>query len=260
MKFETLILVADKFVDFTADKKAITVSQLYSMLELPQHILPGPVKLVPGQGISDEDIVRLTAKIDSQSTPRRHWDVSELSRFPNRAELRLSHKREPCNTLIGTPIKLDDDRFRMDLCVDENCELMGDHQTGQHIQGMVLIEAARQAFLAVTEAFFLNETENKVYFVISSVTTEFLGFVFPIRTHIDYRVVSKDINAKRQKFSVEVETVQSGEVRTRSAFSFTVYPEYFISEREAVLARNAVDVLLRDLAQPVSAVIANHVA
>lgn len=70
MNCETLILVSDKFVDFTADKKAITVSQLNAMLEVPEHIIPGTLKLIPGLGISDNDIVELTTKINAQHTHR----------------------------------------------------------------------------------------------------------------------------------------------------------------------------------------------
>lgn len=144
----------------------------------------------------------------------------------------------------------------MDLCIDENSELMRDHQTGQHVQGMVLVEASRQAFLAVPEAFFQDEGEDSAYFVINSVTTEFMGFVFPIRSHIDYRVVSKDINERRKKFSVEIEIIQGGEIRTRSTISFTVYPNRIISEREAALARDAVKVFLSEFQQPASTVVA----
>jgi len=36
----------------------------------------------------------------------------------------------------------------------------------------------------------------------------------------------------------------------RSAFSFTVYPNRVISEREAALARDAAEAFLRDLVQP----------
>ncbi|MCH4565389.1 hypothetical protein MKP05_20010 [Halomonas sp. EGI 63088] len=256
MNCETLILVSDKFVDFTADKKAITVSQLNAMLEVPEHIIPGTLKLIPGLGVSDNDIVELTTKINAQRTSPHRWDVSALASRPRPAKPCLSHKRLPHNTLIGTPHQLDENRFRMDLCIDENSELMRDHQTGQHVQGMVLVEASRQAFLAVTEAFFQDEGEDSVYFVINSMTTEFMGFVFPIRSHIDYRVVSKDINERRKKFSVEIEIIQGGEIRTRSAISFMVYPNRIISEREAALARDAVKVFLSEFQQPATTVVA----
>lgn len=256
MTCETLILVSDKFVDFTADKKAITVSQLNAMLEIPEHILPGTLKLIPGLGLSDNDIEELTTKINAQRISPHRWDTTALAFRPRPAQPCLSHKRFPHNTLIGTPHQLDENRFRMDLCIDENSELMGDHQTGQHVQGMVLIEASRQAFLAVTETFFKNDTEESVYFVINSMTTEFKGFVFPVYSHIDYRIVSKDINERRKKFSVEIDTIQGGDVRTRSSISFTVYPDWIISEREAAMAKDTAKVFLSEFQQPSSITVA----
>ncbi|MDP4557193.1 hypothetical protein Q9247_05815 [Halomonas meridiana] len=114
---------------------------------------------------------------------------------------------------------------------------------------MVLIEASRQAFLAVTESFFKNENEESVYFVINSMTTEFMGFVFPVHSYIDYRIVSKDINERRKKFSVEIDTIQGGDLRTKSSVSFTVYPNRIISEREAALARDTAQVFLSEFQQ-----------
>jgi len=256
MKYETLILVSDKFIDFTADKKAITVSQLNAMLEIPEHILPGTMKLIPGLGLSDNDIEELTTKINAQRTQPHRWDISALAARPRPAKSLLSHKRLAHNTLIGTPRKLEDDRFRLDICINENSELMSDHQTGQHVQGMLLIEASRQAFLAVTEAYFKLESEENVYFVINSMKTEFMGFVFPLHSHIDYRIVSKDINERRQKFSVEIDIIQSGDLRTKCAISFTVYPNRIISEREAALAKDTVRVFLRQFHQPTSEIVA----
>lgn len=250
MKHKTIILVADKFINFTTDKKVVTVSQLHAMLSLPEHIVPGPVKVVLGQGVSDTDIECLHKCVNELDISQRRWDITELSKLPERAKPHLSHKRTPCNTLIGTPWQLGDGRYRMELCIDENSELMADHQTGQHVQGMILIEASRQAFLAVTESFYLKEKKENVYFVINSINTDFIGFVFPIRSHIDYRVVSKDINDRRQKFMVEAEVVQGSEVRVRTEFSFIVYPNRVISEREAALARDAVDVFFQSISQP----------
>ncbi len=211
------------------------------MLDLPKHILPGPVRLLCGQGLSDGDITNIIARVDTLPPRITHWDTSHLRACPTRAVSSLSHKRQACNTLISTPELVNEDVFRIAICIDENCELMGDHQTGQHIQGMILIEAARQAFLAVTEKFFPMENVDKTYFVINEMKTTFLGFMFPLGAHIDYRIRSKNINDRRQKFCVEMEFVQNAEAKTTVEFSFTVYRDQAISKKEADLAQIAVD-------------------
>ena len=246
MTLQTLIVVANKFVSFAVDKQVVTLSQLDTILNLSKHVLPGRFQIIPGQGVSDDDIAELIQKIETHDPERDRWSISALHQHPKRADASLSHKHKRRNTLIAPPQLVDGDNYLIDLLIDENCELMDDHQTGQHIQGMVLVEAGRQAFLAVTERFFLTDAQHESYFVINSMETSFLGFVFPTPAHIEYRVVSKDINDRRQRFSVEVNVVQGGEVRMKTAFAFTAYPDEVIASKEASLAVEAADFALRD--------------
>lgn len=244
MTSETLIVVADKFADFAQSKKAVTLSHVRAMLALPEHIIPGPVRLLAGQGLSDAEHEALLQEIDMQDPSGIRWDVSELRSIPARAHSGLSYKRHGCNTLIGIPVQVSEDTYMMDIRIDGGCEIMGDHQTGQHVQGMVLVEAARQAFLAVTEEFFLGAEDRETYFVINSMMTEFSGFVFPLPAQIAYRVLTADINQRRRKFNVEMDVVQGGQVRTRIACSFAVFPHDVLAEKEAALAQEATDAIL----------------
>ncbi|GGK30757.1 AfsA-related hotdog domain-containing protein [Salinarimonas ramus] len=239
MSPETLVVVADKFVEFAAGKRAVTASQLRAMIELPEEILPGHTALVRGQGLADTEVVEIVRRIEVRDPAGRRFDVDGLRAAPPRADAKISHKHRTCNTLISRPEKIEEDLYALEVCIDQDCELMGDHQTGQHVQGMILVEAARQAFLAVTETYFPHAGAEKTYFVINSMTTDFLGFVFPLPARIDYRVLEKDINERRQKFRIETDFVQGGEVRTRVGFSFTVYPHEVISSKEAALAQEA---------------------
>ncbi|MGJ3263219.1 MAG: AfsA-related hotdog domain-containing protein [Salinarimonas sp.] len=240
MRPETLVVVADKFMAFTRGKHAVVASQLRAMLDLPEEILPGHVRLLRGQGLADEDVGALLALIAARDPGGRRWNADGLRAAPPRAEAKLSHKLQTCNTLISRPQQIEAELYDLAVCIDEDCELMSDHQTGQHVQGMILLEAARQAFLAVTETFFPFAGAEKTFFVINSMTTEFVGFVFPLPARIAYRIVERDINERRQKFKVEIDFVQGGELRTRVGFAFTVYPHEVISEREDELARAAV--------------------
>ncbi|MFT6532886.1 MAG: hypothetical protein ACJASC_002442 [Limimaricola cinnabarinus] len=241
---EHYIVVADKFADFTVNARTLTLSQLRALLVLPGHLLPDRARLVMGQGISDAERAEIVALIEASDGHAARWDIATLKDTRARATADLSHKHQPCNTLIGPPEAVGEDTFRLDLCIDESCELMGDHQTGQHVQGMVLVEAARQAFLAVTEEFFLKGANHKSYFVINGMSSAFLGFVFPLPAHMDYRIVSKDINERRQRFEVEVDLVQGGEVRTRTTFAFTAYPDEVIAAKEASMAMQATAAVL----------------
>ncbi len=252
MSRQNLIVVAEKFSEFALNNGAVTPGQVKAMLQLPAMLLPKSIVLHRGQGLPDHVVEDLVASVHASDPNGLCWDVSLLQSYPGRANSALSHKKKVCNTLIASPVMIDEGTYTMDLCIDQNCELMDDHQTGQHLQGMVLIEASRQAFLAVTESYFLHERNQQSYFVINAIRSEFKNFVFPVWAHLLYRVLSKDIDDRRQKFEVEIDLIQCGNVCMTTFFSFTVYPATLIAQKERGLAEIAVRMVL-DAALPIGA-------
>jgi len=61
MTQQTFILVADKFAAFACDKRAITISHMESLLRIPEHVFPGKIKFLPGQGVSDDALSSIIA-------------------------------------------------------------------------------------------------------------------------------------------------------------------------------------------------------
>ena len=118
---------------------------------------------------------------------------------------------------------------------------MDDHQTGQHLQGMLLVEASRQAFLAVTEAFILPWGGEKAYFVFNSLTVEFSRFMFPVAACLNFRVRERDYSGKYPRFSVEIQIEQAGRQTAEVRCGYTVMPDQRIAEVEQALALQALD-------------------
>lgn len=238
-----ILVVGDKFTQFGIGKDALTLSQLKALLCLPKALMmsPGPITVIPGQGLGDDDvqdILDLAAR-SPQGTP---FDFHLLHRLPKRAPQILSHKVRPENTLISAPRRVDEDVFELDLLIDEDCELMGDHQSGQHLQGMILVEAARQSLLAVTEAFFLPKDGSRFAFVFNDMTISYANFAFPLDARLRYSIVSKDIRGtKRQQFTVEIAIEQCGITAATFASTFTAFEEHRISAKEAADARKTFD-------------------
>lgn len=56
------------------------------------------------------------------------------------ADRASSHKHCSENVLISTPERLEQDEFELELRLHARSELMPDHLTGEHVQGMVLAE------------------------------------------------------------------------------------------------------------------------
>lgn len=160
----------------------------------------------------------------------------EASHCGARATRRLAHKARSENILISTPRVLDEKHYEMDLCFSSQNEFFLDHMTGMHIQGMALIEAARQAFLAVTEAHFLREDGKDYYFVIKSMDTSFQNFVFPFDATLKYDVT--DVRRKGTRLGVDavITIMQGGEVCTTIKVAFTAFEAEKIAIRERELA------------------------
>ncbi len=210
MNARIILVVGDKFSSYAKGKDAITVSQLRSLLTLPEQLMPssGRIKLIPGQGLGDACTAEL---ITLASDLGRHeiFDFSLLQQLPQRAPKKLSHKHRAENTLISTPTRLSEDLYELHLLIDENGELMNDHQSGQHVQGMLLIEAVRQATVAITELYFLTENSSQYAFVLNNMSVKYNNFSFPVSAKILCSLTDKVIEMpKRLSFTIEADVVQ----------------------------------------------------
>ncbi|WP_228707989.1 AfsA-related hotdog domain-containing protein [Klebsiella quasipneumoniae] len=132
--------------------------------------------------------------------------------------------------------KRDEDNYCARLILQDASELLCDHQTGQHIQGMVLIEAARQTIIATSEKFLLAEAGVAMaekYFTLSSLQVAFSCFVFPLPVTIVLNVVSRKSSA-HGRFTCEcsVGFDQTGTRKAEVGFSFSVYDLNYITRKE----------------------------
>lgn len=233
------LLVTDKFNNFSSVKHVLTMKQLIQFIKLyPEIGNDEVINIIPGQGLSEQDL-KDVLKLISISGKSEYFNV-----FPRleSAPSALSHIHNEVNTLISKPSKITDNIYELDMIIDEECQLMQDHQTGKHVQGMILMEAARQSFLAVSEEFFIQEEATPRYFVINEMKAEYKRFVFPIPAVIKYKIIDKNIsNANKMSFTAEMELYQSGLCAAIFFVKFTIFPAERISEREGQLAEDAVD-------------------
>ncbi len=249
MSKRLLLVVGDKFVQFASGKEAITLSQLHILLSDKSKVMPNQVRtvLVPGQGLGDDDVSALLEKAQT-SANRDSFDFRLWQSMPKRATRLMSHKHNPENTLISEPVKLCEDIYELHLLIDEDCELMRDHQSGQHVQGMVLMEAARQSLLAVTEKYFLAGNGEKYAFVFNDMSVKYNHFAFPLQARLRYTIKEKDISKKnRCSFSCEVAVEQCGTDTAVFDMVFSAIEHDRISKREGMFANKAVNAYLTDI-------------
>jgi hypothetical protein len=154
-----------------------------------------------------------------------------------RATQRLAHKKCPQNIVISAPRRLFSNAFEMDLCFSSQNEFFLDHMTGMHIQGMVLLEAARQAFMAVTEEFFLASETKNYYFVIKRMDASYTNFVFPFEAKLRYEITQSSVKNGRYGFEADVSIIQADIVCTTVKVAFTAFEAKIIAQKEEDVAR-----------------------
>ncbi len=235
MSVERIFIVGDKFGLFAQNAGVMAISELETILD--SDLIRPHLRFQLGQGVSEEQIARLLEKTASLKKP---W-LADFAK-PLKAGRELAHKHQRENSMISVPRRLSHDSFEVDVLLDERCAEMSDHVTGQHIQGMVLTEAARQTFLAVSEAFYLKDEPHSSYFVINTMETEYLRFVFPLPMTILYEVLEHRVSerSQSQRFEVRMSVIQAQQTCCVIKTRFSTYPDALIAEKEAGLAQQAI--------------------
>ena len=200
MPDKTIIVVGDRFEGFGATPGVVGFSRLRAMIAAGE--LAAPALVIEGQGLHDEQREVARGELEALGVTFR----SVVDQDRGRADAALTHKRIPANVLVSVPAMDGESTFVADLLVDDRNEILGDHMTGKHVQGMMLIEAARQLWTAVTERFVLKGAAGS--FVIDEVSSRFERFLFPLAARIVYRVTETSSKSIETTFRGTCEFLQ----------------------------------------------------
>jgi hypothetical protein len=236
----SLLIVGDRFRGFCAQDGVVTVSQFRQELRTGLAVDDGPVVVRAGQGVDPaewQDLREVAERLglDGCLEFRDH-----SVRLADETE---AHKKMRSNTLIADLEPAGRDVFTASLRVHNDNELLLDHQTGQHVQGMVAIEAARQMFLAVSERFYASRyPDTRYYYVIESLNTDFENFLFPLSATVEFRVLRALVDdPARLSFAAEISIHQSGRRASRSYVTYSAFATQVIEMKEHKRARHAVE-------------------
>lgn len=226
-------IIGDCFKDFIEHTEVVSLSQ-FKKLD-PQ--CPDVLKLnyILGQGISSVDLEKI--KLENPS-------LFNLILNPNVVikDHKVTHKHKVENCHISSLVKISETDYSMSVMIDPQCSEILDHITGKHINASILIEAARQAFIAITEVFFLNP-EDKIFFILKNLESEFISFLYPLTIRMNYKIVThKKKNSEKQHFEVETHFFHEGNnVATVIRGAFSVYPKNGIKRLERESAQQLVN-------------------
>ncbi|MBP6861212.1 MAG: hypothetical protein KBC57_02495 [Neisseriaceae bacterium] len=149
---------------------------------------------------------------------------------------RWVHKAQQSNVLISPPREAGPNRFEMNLVVDHHNEMVLDHLSGFHVQGMVLIEAARQAFLAVTENYLLPHRQGAYYFIIERLDAQYHAFVFPLYCGILFQLTDQQDKPHKHSYEADIQFWQNGSLCTLVQVKYAVYEAAELLPKEQALA------------------------
>ncbi len=186
---DAVLVVGDSFQGIAQGNGVQTVSEIIRLAEREPSKLP--TTIIAGQGMSDGDLARLNAGTNISHLHKRPRIRTGDMSIPHR---NICNKHQPQNVLLANLTKTGRLTARADLRIHRGNELIHDHQTGQHVQGIVAIEAARQMLIASSKLLRLTQGIAKPYFVLNTMSTTFDSFLFPLPAQLTYLSHEPDLS------------------------------------------------------------------
>jgi hypothetical protein len=139
--------------------------------------------IVVGQGISADMISRIYAFL------HEHGLLSSIQveeYVSDKVSPELVHKKYEKNVLITTPSRNNENIFEAHLVIDESCAELSDHITGNHMQGGLLIEAARQTFMACTSYLceMAGREHDQIDYILKQIEVNYKQLLYPLPIRI----------------------------------------------------------------------------
>lgn len=135
-------VIGDKFRDFSDTNIILTYSDAIEHLKLIAQIAKC---IVVGQGVSRGEVRHLDEMLQRVCTVRV---IEILHKTDQKIYQQLVDKLDEKNVLITFPKSINAREFHSSLVVDDDCAEMADCHNAEHIQGILLVEAAKQMFIA----------------------------------------------------------------------------------------------------------------
>lgn len=246
----TVLVVGDEFAEFAELEGAISASSFANKLDGTCREEDLPRKVLVGQGVSEAWLHYLKARAAAR---RLDIEFHNTRHVEQRTGRRFAHKHSRKNILITDPVQTGVNKYHCQLAIDSECEIMSDHTTGCHLQGMLLIEAARQTFLAVTEWYLLDDAMPH-YFVINGMDVAYRKFAFPVATDIEFDITELDRSrADRVTVKATISLLQAGECVCEVKVGYSAVQRERLMQRERQMAQQALGLAIKALAPAANA-------
>jgi hypothetical protein len=219
-------IVGDCFSSFSLRPGVIKWSEFKEIKpsEIDEYRKNG--KYIIGQGIDNDEVnILKNQNLELYSLLENQYVFDK--------NLKMAHKHKLQNCHINIPREISSDEYDMDVQIDSRCCELDDHITGEHINGIIIIEAARQAFIAVTEKFYLNENDS-FYFVLSNMSCTFTRFLFPLPIKIKHQVLWYERHSKKGEEQIDFK-VQTEFFQTQEKSACLITGDFSLYQKELMI-------------------------
>lgn len=207
---EKIYVVGDRFSELAEFPEVFTFTDFFQKKEL----LMTCKDIHVCQGVDHNELKALNG-----------LGLNVIERISKRVDKKLAHKRKDDNVLITKPEKIDEKTYESALVINDECAEMSDHVTGKHIQGLLLIEAARQMFMAATEIYDLDDEKRGHYsYILNHLDISFSAFLFPFDVRVILNVKNSQWKNDLLMKSVTVEFMQNNTVGCEVKATGTGFP------------------------------------
>lgn len=239
-----IYVVSNKLSTFARHKNIFTVDNFLAKVRSKKDastLSLNPYEVNLGQGLNDEEIdgiINLIVFLDLENL----FILNSLSWSKKRSSKQLTHKHKDQNIIISEPKKLSCEEYQSDLMLNESCAEMSDHITGQHIQGMVLIEAARQMVNSVSEKFLIPKGDSiRKGFVLNGMNVKFNHYVLPLDVELNF-VIRKLRRGLGGNFKVDsiVNVIQNSQLMMSIQIDFSVMDKVTLLNIESKIVEQSI--------------------
>lgn len=213
-------IVGDRFEPFCDHNVVLNYSEA-----LEQHKIIARLanQIVIGQGIGAQQVRALQNALTAHS--RRSILITHA--LNEKAPAALIDKRDAKNVLITHPLQNGPLHFCSQLVVDDHCAELADCGNGEHLPGTLLIEAAKQLFIAsirtYTPAPLYSIARSDMRFTLNGIQVDFEHFVFPIAAELHLTLQDIEITGLRVKGAARISIEQLGRACCQITFLAHAY-------------------------------------
>jgi len=227
-----ITIVGNKFSGSLNNKKIVTAA--YFLENFNKQLYQNDSIVFLGQGIRKRDLKTICNILSSKKILYESCignNVIEKKKYV--------HKAHSKNVMITKPKKILEHKFSSMLYISDNCEMLNDHVTGVHLQGLLIIEAARQKMISVIENFFLEKKNNfNKRFTLININSIFIHFLLPASVKIISILNILSVKNNNLTAKINCDFIQNNTICATININFSVRDEKTVLRKESILAEH----------------------